>query len=83
MRMPFSPFLTLRPSWFHAYSPATRVASGLCRAISKMKDINQLACPYGMYRWRKGGAGCAVGRYRGRAGSKIGVVHVVSGGQEG
>ena len=31
MRMPFSPFLTLRPSWFHAYRPATRVASGFCR----------------------------------------------------
>ncbi len=27
--MPFSPFFTLRPSWFHAYMPATRVASGL------------------------------------------------------
>jgi glycerol uptake facilitator-like aquaporin len=36
MRMPRSPFLTFRPSWFHAYIPATRVASGLCLAISKM-----------------------------------------------
>jgi hypothetical protein len=35
MRIPFSPFLTLRPSWFHAYSPATRVAVGRCLAISK------------------------------------------------
>jgi hypothetical protein len=35
MRMPCSPFLTFRPSWFHAYRPATRVASGFCRAISK------------------------------------------------
>jgi hypothetical protein len=36
MRMPFSPLVTLRPSWFHAYIPATRVALGFCRAISKM-----------------------------------------------
>ena len=36
MEYSFSPFLTLRPSWFHAYIPATRVASGFCRAISKM-----------------------------------------------
>jgi hypothetical protein len=35
MRMPFSPFFTLRPSWFHAYSPATFVAVGRCLAISK------------------------------------------------
>jgi integrase len=34
--MPFCPLMTLRPSWFHAYIPATRVASGFCRAISRM-----------------------------------------------
>jgi len=36
LTVPCSPFLTLRPSWFHAYRPATRVASGFCRAISRM-----------------------------------------------
>ena len=36
MRMPFCPFFTLRPSWFHAYIPATLDAVGICRAISRM-----------------------------------------------
>ena len=34
--MPFDPFFTLRPSWFHAYSPATLDAEGICLAISRM-----------------------------------------------
>ncbi len=36
MRMPFSPRLTLRPNWFHAYMPATCEASRFCAAISRM-----------------------------------------------
>jgi hypothetical protein len=31
--MPFSPFLTKRPSDFHRLNPATTVASGRCRKI--------------------------------------------------
>jgi hypothetical protein len=34
--VPFSPLLTWRPSWFHAYIPATLVAKGRCLAISRM-----------------------------------------------
>ena len=33
VELPFCPFMTLRPSWFHAYSPATLVAFGFCHAI--------------------------------------------------
>ena len=29
-KVPFSPLMTLRPNWFHAYIPATRVALGFC-----------------------------------------------------
>ena len=37
MRMPFSPFFTRRPSWFHAYM--TRNSRG-CRALSRdLQDI--------------------------------------------
>ena len=36
MRIPFSPFLTRRPNWFHAYIPASLVAEGRCLAISRM-----------------------------------------------
>jgi hypothetical protein len=34
--MPFSPFFTRRPSWFHVYIPATLVAVGFCRAMARM-----------------------------------------------
>jgi hypothetical protein len=34
MRMPFAPALTERPRFFHVQNPATRVAVGICRAIS-------------------------------------------------
>jgi hypothetical protein len=35
MAMPFSPFFTNRPSDFQRLKPATMVASGRCRKISK------------------------------------------------
>jgi hypothetical protein len=33
-RVPFWNLMTLRPSWFHAYIPAMRVASGFCEALT-------------------------------------------------
>jgi hypothetical protein len=35
MRISFSPCFTLRPGRFHAYTQATRVALGFCRAVSR------------------------------------------------
>ena len=35
MRMPFCPAFTERPRFFHVQNPATLVAEGICRAISK------------------------------------------------
>ena len=34
--MPFAPFFTLRPSDFHVWKPATRVASGRCTMMRKV-----------------------------------------------
>jgi hypothetical protein len=34
MRIPLAPAFTERPRFFHVQNPATRVAVGICRAIS-------------------------------------------------
>jgi hypothetical protein len=39
MRMPFSPFFTLRPSSFHFQNPATRVASGFTNSYRQRNTI--------------------------------------------
>jgi hypothetical protein len=45
-RVALLPLMTVRPNWFHAYIPATRVASGFCRAISRMfpKRLRETPC---------------------------------------